>query len=134
MRTEVDVDSTEFYSCSKKTIELKIKVPGDIELGLWNVYFKLYIGKTDLNSYYMRSVTFANENIYESTIGANYLGTININSVLTDRKFYQFKIDDINIKRDDCKLYTNNRIIRLDGEQGLYEWTEDLLIKEYNGY
>jgi len=134
MRTEVDVDSTEFYSCSKKTIELKIKIPGDIDLGLWNVYFKLYIGKTDLNSYYMRSVMFANENIYESTIGANYLGTINVNSVLTDRKFYQFKINDINIKKDDCKLYTNNRIIRLDGEQGLYEWTEDLLIKENNGY
>ena len=63
MRTEVDVDSTEFYSCNKKTIELRIKLSGDIDLDLWNVYFKLYIGKTALNSYYMRSVMFANENI-----------------------------------------------------------------------
>ena len=132
MKTKVDIDSTEFYSCSKKTIELKIKIPGDIEIGQWNVFLKLYIGKTDLNTYYMRSVRFANDDIYESTLGANYLGNINIIPVSLDRTFYQFNSNDINLKKEDCKLYTNNKIIKLDGEKGLFEWTEDLLLKEEN--
>ena len=94
LKTELDVDSTEFYSCGKKEIELKIKIPGEINTGLWNIFFKLYVGNTDLNTYYMRSVQFANDDIYESSLGANYLGNINIisssnDSVIADGSFYQ---------------------------------------------
>ena len=135
MKTEVEVDSTELYSCSKKTIELKIKIPGEIETGIWNVFFKLYIGKTDSKTYYMRSVRFANKDIYDPSLGANFLGNINIvkspdKTISADKTFYQFSSSS---KKENFQLYTNKGIIRVDGEEGIYEWSEDFLLKESNG-
>lgn len=134
MKTELDIDSTEFYSCSKKEIELKIKIPGEINTGLWNIFFKLYVGNTDLNTYYMRSVQFANDDIYESSLGANYLGNINIisssnDSVIADGSFYQVNSNKENNK-EYYKLYNINKIIKVNGLKSLYEWTDDLLVAE----
>ena len=133
MSTELDVDVTEFYSCKKKAIELIMKIPGDIETGQWNIFFKIYIGKTDLDTFYMRSIQFANKDIYESNLGANYIGKIKIiklrdKSVLNDRTFFQYNSKKENMTKSDYKLYNINKIIKLDGLKSLYEWTEDLLI------
>ena len=135
IRTELDTDATEFYSCTTKKIKLIIKIPGSINIGLWNIYFKLYVGKTDLNTYYMRSVRFANNDIFESNLGANYLGSINIisnsdESILTDRTFYQVNSINNLIHKNEFKLYNINKIIKLNGFKSLYEWTEDLLLVE----
>ena len=135
MRTELDTDATEFYSCTTKKIKLIIKIPGSMNIGLWNIYFKLYVGKTDLNTYYMRSVRFANNDIFESNLGANYLGSINIisnsdESILTDRTFYQVNSINNLIHKNEFKLYNINKIIKLNGFKSLYEWTEDLLLVE----
>ena len=137
MRTELDLDATEFYSCTKKTIELEIKIPGEINTGIWNIFLKIYIGKTDLNTYYMRSIQFANDNIYESNLGANYLGSIKVVSsddenALTNRKFYQVNSKDKNLTKKDYKLYNINKIIKVDGKKSSYEWTKDLLLAENN--
>ena len=135
MRTELDTDATEFYSCTTKKIKLIIKIPGSMNIGLWNIYFKLYVGKTDLNTYYMRSVRFANNDIFESNLGSNYLGSINIisnsdESILTDRTFYQVNSINSIMHKNEFKLYNINKIIKLNGFKSLYEWTEDLLLVE----
>ena len=136
MRTELDIDATEFYSCSEKTIELKIKIPGEINTGIWNIFLKIYVGKTDLNTYYMRSIKFANNDIYESNLGANYLGSIKVvesndEETVTNKQFYQS--NSKNKIKSDYKLYNISKKIKLDGFKSLYEWTDDLLLAQKDG-
>ena len=135
MTTKLDVDPTEFYSCNKKNINLKIKIPGEIEEGLWNIFLKLYIGNNDLNNYDMRSVKFANDGIYESSLGANFIGEIKVilsrnESIAIDRTFYQFNSNDDNILKKEFKLYNINKIIKINGLKSEFEWAEDLLLME----
>ena len=110
-----------------------MKLPGDIEIGQWNIFFKIYIGKTDLDTYYMRSIKFANKDIYEPNLGANYIGNIKITqlkdkSVLNERAFFHYNSKKEIVNKREYKLYNINKIIKLDGLKSLYEWTEDLLI------
>ena len=138
MTTQLDIDSTEFYSCTKKTIKLEIKLPGEINTGIWNIFLKIYIGKTDLDNYYMRSIKFANNDIYESSLGANYLGSIKVASsndekTVTNKQFYQSNSKDTNLIKTDYKLYNISKKIKLDGLKSSYEWTEDLLLTEKDG-
>ena len=135
MRTPLDVDVNEFFSCTKKEINLKIKIPGQIDIGLLNIFFKIYIGNTDIKTYYMRSVQFSNNDIYESNLGANYLGNINVissskSSIATEIYFYQDNSKNNNKLKNEYKLYNLKNIIKIDGLKSDYEWTEDLLIAE----
>ena len=94
---------------------------------------ELDVDATEFYSCYMRSIQFANNGIYESNLGANYIGKIEITklkdkTVLNDRTFFQYNSKKDNMTKSDYKLYNINKIIKLDGLKSLYEWTEDLLI------
>ena len=132
MKTEIDADPTDWYSCNTTSLFIKLKIPGEIEIGTWNVYLKLSIGKYTLENYYMRSVKFANNNIWHGSLGANFLGSFNVlsyteKSVLTDYNFYQINTNK-QLQKSDGSLYNIKNVIFIDGEKSNTEWDESFLV------
>lgn len=132
IRTEVDIDSNKWYSCSIADETLKIKLPDSFPEGEWNAYLKLSVGNNTIDQIGMRSVRFANEGVWNGGIGANYLGTFTVSESAshgTDNFIYQVNTD-APVKAD-SRMYTVNGHINLDGEISFpQEWTEDMLIAE----
>ena len=134
MKTEIDADPTEWYSCNTTSLYIKLKIPGEIEIGTWNIYLKLSIGKYTLENYYMRSVKFANKDLWHGSLGANFLGSFDVlsyteKSVLTDYNFYQINTNK-EISKSDGTLYTINKMIFVDGDNSNFEWDESFLVIE----
>ena len=134
MKTEIDIDPTDWYSCNITTLNIKLKIPGQIEVGIWNIYLKLSIGNYNLENYYMRSVKFANNDIWYGSLGANFLGSFNVllyteKLILADYNFYQINTNN-QLSKSDGSLYTIKNKIFVDGEKSDYEWDESLLITE----
>ena len=74
---ESDIDDRTWYSTETAGETLNLKLPGNIEPGNWNVYLRLSVGDVDENNI-QRTVQFANADIYNSSIGANLLGTVTV--------------------------------------------------------
>ena len=55
-----------------------MQIPGGTEPGRWNVYLKLSVGTNDVSQCHMRSVRFANPDIWNAGLGANYIGSIEV--------------------------------------------------------
>ncbi len=73
--TDLDLDITKIKSLSQKEYEVTFFLPQDIEDGNYKVYLKI---TTDKNNYL--PIKFANDNIYDNTLNANYLGDIKISN------------------------------------------------------
>lgn len=103
IRTPVDVDSRYWYSCTKQYVNLEATLPGWIEAGTWNVFFKLSVGDNEVSQTELRSVRFANDPNYSAALGANYIADVYIkpptNPVLETR---------LNFGDGDDTLYTLN--------------------------
>lgn len=78
IRTEVDLDSRSWHSCETVNAALTLQIPGGLEAGAWNVYLKLSVGDNTVSQVAKRSVRFANENVWNDAIGANYLGSFTV--------------------------------------------------------
>ena len=76
---ESDIDCHNWHSCTVSSETLNINLPDNIPEGEWNVYLKLNMGTesdiTDMNS---RSIRFANEGVWNGSLGANYMGSITV--------------------------------------------------------
>lgn len=112
-----------------------MKLPGELDTGKWNAYIRFSVGDNDISQGYMRSVKFANDDIWNAAIGANYLGSFNVTETddaekLTDNSYYQ--LNNVNeTKKSDGEMFTVNNIIILDGTRsGESEWTDSLLCLE----
>lgn len=132
IRTEVDINSNEWYSCTTADEVINVKLPDSLPSGKWNAYLKLSVGSNTVEQVGLRSIRFANENVWNGGIGANYLGSFTVfagSAEGTDNGFYQ--IDDNISENPVSHVYTVNGHINPDGEVSFpQEWTDDMLIAE----
>lgn len=128
MICDTDIDDREWFSTETVSEELNLKLPSDIETGDWNIYLKLTAGKTDAEVA-ERTVQFANNNIYNSSLGANYLGTVTVKEDLNaeNQNFYE-----LGNKVSNGIIYDYNGRIFIDGFIGEREWQDKDLIAESN--
>lgn len=75
---KTNLDPTTWDSKKISEIDFNIPLPKDISLGKWDVYLRISkLGDLKNDNNY-QSISFANENIFDSNLGANYIGSINI--------------------------------------------------------
>ncbi len=119
IKTQVDVDTKKWYSCTTASPEFLLKIPGGLKAGEWNVYFKLSNGNNEFNQMHMRSVRFANNGIWNSALGANYMGSVTVTETSdkaksADGTFYQVNAV-YEIPASDGEMYTVNGMAVTDG-------------------
>ncbi|MCQ2417617.1 MAG: DUF4832 domain-containing protein [Oscillospiraceae bacterium] len=107
MRASVPLDSRTWRSAAVTEQSLQIQIPGELEPGEWNVYLKLSVGDNTVSQMAMRSVQFANPDIWDAGLGANYLGTIQVQN--SDAPKEKVK------KGDSTDFYTLNHLQITDG-------------------
>lgn len=124
--TDSDLDDRAWYSTTISEETLNLKLPGNIESGDWKVYLKLSVGENDITSP-QRTVQFANQDIYNKSIGANYLGTVHVAESQndSDNTFCEEGADP-----SDGTVYTYRDHIVVDGAMSQYEWADSTLVKE----
>ncbi len=119
VRTAVDLDPTEWYSGKTVDCALQLKIPGNLEQGRWNVYFKSYVGKQPMALYSVRSVRFANNDVWNATLGANCLGHFDVTaSDCADNTLGEAG------KETAAHLYNLGGQVIADGKTAAWEWTE----------
>lgn len=138
IKTEVDVNTREWYSCTTSSPEFELKIPGGLETGKWNVYFKLSVGNNTQEEMHLRSVKFANNGTWNSALGANYMGSFNVTasedkSLLSDGTFFQLNAQN-DVGKSDGEMYTINNICAADGFAGTAsERAEEIKYAEKDG-
>lgn len=138
IKTEVDVNTREWYSCTTSSPEFELKIPGGLETGKWNVYFKLSVGNNTQEEMHLRSVKFANNGTWNSALGANYMGSFNVTasedkSLLSDGTFCQLNAQN-DVGKSDGEMYTINNICAADGFAGTAsERAEEIKYAEKDG-
>lgn len=85
IRTDIPLDSSKWYSCTKKEETVSVQIPGGLEPGEWKAYLKLSVGDNPVHQMHLRSVQFANEGIWNPGLGANYIGKVQVK--ITDDPF-----------------------------------------------
>lgn len=131
VKTEVDMDTAKWYSCTTSESDLELKLPGGLEAGNWNVYLKLSVGNNTMEQMGLRSVRFANQGIWNASTGSNYLGTFAVTEnddikEQTDSTFYQCNTDTPPTVSDG-KMYTVNGLVSTNTMADAY------LVKESEG-
>lgn len=126
---DADVNDKNWETQKTTADSLDLKLPGDIEEGNWNVYLRLSVGKSDVLTANQRTVAFANEDVYNSSLGANYLGTVSVKNtddkkLLSDNTFSEKGGATVS----DGTIYTCNGIKKTDGTISKNEWAEDELV------
>lgn len=133
VKTEVDIDTREWRSCTTSDEELELKIPGGLEPGDWNVYLRFSVGNDGVKDGHMRSVHFANNGIWNPSLGANLMGSFKVtksNSIpnLTNTKLVQTNAENA-VAASEGDMYTINNMTILDGvRSGEAEWTDSLLL------
>lgn len=129
IETSVNINPMEWYSCTTNTESLSLKIPASLDVGSWNVYLKISVGNQELSNSYMRSVRFANSDVWNTSLGANYLGSFEViqsESISIDNTFYQENIENPVVNNAQPLTY-NGKII-LDGMLSSdCEWEESSL-------
>lgn len=75
---KTNLDPTTWESNKVSEVDFNISLPKDISLGKWDVYLRISkFGDLENDNNY-QSISFANENIFDEYLGANYIGSINI--------------------------------------------------------
>ena len=123
-----NINPNNWDSCSVTDIAETVKLPDSLQVGDWNVYLKVSLGENDLSQISLRSVQFANEDVYNSILGANYLGTFTVTdseSHGTDNKIYTSS------GGNDVNVYSFAGQTTVDGRNSsAYEWSEDMKLAE----
>ncbi|MCM1133840.1 MAG: DUF4832 domain-containing protein [Ruminococcus flavefaciens] len=116
-----DIDCHNWDSCTVSSETLNINIPDNIEPGDWNVYLKLNMGtEADIKNMTNRSIRFANENIWNGSLGANYMGSITVE-------------ESAEKGTDNADLYSVSKDILIDGViSSPYEWA-DVIPAEKDG-
>ncbi|MCM1507683.1 MAG: DUF4832 domain-containing protein [Ruminococcus flavefaciens] len=134
IRTPIDVNPNEWYSCTSNGEIVSLKLPDSIPTGDWNAYLKISMGDNTVDQLNLRSVQFANEDIWDASLGANYIGSFTVEENDTkgsDNAFYQTGTQP---DENSGRMYTINGHTTADGLiTSPYEWTDDMLIAENGG-
>lgn len=131
--TDVDIDSRQWRSCTTSEENLELKIPGGLEIGKWNVYLRFSVANEGVRDGYKRSVRFANNGTWNSSLGANRLGSVNVTesgetSKIIDNTFYQSNAETA---VSNGNMYTVNNMIIMDGVRSSdSEWTDSIKAAE----
>ena len=130
--TEVGLDPTKWYSGNTDTVELNLKLPAMLDEGEWKVYFKSSTGVDWLSEYGFRSIRFASEDVWHGTLGANYLGYVEITpsqEAQTDNTF-----GEVGKTNSIAHIYSFGGRVIVDGVASDGEWTEQDIIARNEQY
>ncbi len=128
---EADTDCHQWYSCTTTDNSLNIKLPDNLPAGDWNIMLKLNMGTPlSLTNMTGRSIRFANKDVWDSSIGANYLGTVTVTE--SDKKGTD---NSITVNGDSnntpVQYYSLNGRTVIDGLiSSPGEWREDMVVAE----
>lgn len=130
--TEVKIDPTTWYSGKTTNINLNLHLPGFLDVGKWNIYLKSSISNLGLNNYNIRSIRFANNDVWNENLGANYIGCVNVvkNKLnkITDNTFYEKGNSPT-----EARLVSLGNGVTIDGKNSYdKEWTEANIIATNN--
>lgn len=128
---QVDMDSREWASCTISEEHLTAKLPGFLEPGNWNVYLRLSVGNQDVPDANLRTVQFTNKDIWNSSLGANKMGTIHVTETdnIAQKTDHSFTVNGAG--EGNACLYTVNDVVILDGNRSSdSEWTTESLVAE----
>ena len=143
---EVDLDPTKWYSGERVENKLHLKIPAFLEKGKWNIYFKSSIGNDGLEQFNMRSIRFANKNVWSEIYGANLLGSFEVTAAKgkakTQNSFYEVGTESAGgangaegASTAQAHLYNLSAKVTVDGKLSTpYEWNEADVVAEENGH
>ncbi|MBR5722959.1 MAG: DUF4832 domain-containing protein [Oscillospiraceae bacterium] len=110
IRTPVELDSRQWRSCTVTDEQISVQLPGGLAPGNWKAYLKLSVGDNTTEQTHLRSVRFANDGIWNTALGANYIGTVSITE--TDNPAL---LTQTNFGTGDGTVYTVNGLRITDG-------------------
>ncbi len=128
---EADTDCRQWQSCTTTDNTLNIKLPDNIPAGDWNIMLKLSMG-TPLSITNMtgRSIRFTNKDVWDSSIGANYLGTVTVTESEKNGTDNSITVNKIR-NNSPVQYYSLNGRTVIDGIiSSPNEWTEDMVVAE----
>ncbi|MCM1530084.1 MAG: DUF4832 domain-containing protein [Alistipes sp.] len=125
---EVDTDCRDWRSCTKTDESISFKLPDSLPAGEWNVYLKLSMGTpADIKSMSSRSIRFANNGVWDSSIGANFLGSVTVSESEKKGTDNSLGLGD----KTPAAFYSVSDKTVVDGLMSSpFEWTEDMVISE----
>lgn len=126
-----DIDCRQWLSCTETENTLNITLPDCLPAGNWNIYLKLSMGTPiDILNMNSRSIRFANDDVWNPSLGANRLGTVNVienSNNGTNNTLKTLKNAD-NIP---SQFYSADGKTVVDGLlSSPSEWTEDMIVGE----
>ena len=126
-----DTNCREWLSCTTSENSLDFKIPDNLPTGEWNVYLKLSMGTPlSVTSMSGRSIRFANEGVWDSSMGANYIGSFNVTEAETNGTDNSLRILSSSDKTP-AQFYSASEKTVVDGIiSSPYEWTDDMIIGE----
>lgn len=127
----VNIDPSKWYTGETDDISLSIKLPSYLESGKWNVYLRMSAGNRCEEESSLRTVTFANKDIKNDVLGANYLGSFDISENEDQNSDQSFCLISENGERSfsDQIMYSVKGMHITDGIlSDKYEWTDDMCI------
>ncbi|MCM1290094.1 MAG: DUF4832 domain-containing protein [Corallococcus sp.] len=131
VRCDVDVDPTVWYSGKTVTETIKIKIPAFLQEGKWNVYFKSSVGNRNMSQFAMRSVRFANNDVFDESLGANYLGNFTVTKSDNADKATDNTISQEGLLPRFAQLYNMGQKVQIDGlVSGGSEWRQSDVVAE----
>jgi len=126
MKTPVDITPVNWRSCTVADETVTAKLPDSLPEGNWNAYLKISQGENKINQMHMRSVRFANKDIWHSSLGANYLGTFTV----TESASKGTENSLVSGENSSDKMYRTGGQISVDGISTPDEWSEEKMISE----
>lgn len=130
---EVDLDPTKWYSGTSVDNKLNLKLPAFLEAGEWKVYFKSSIGVYGFSDYGYRSIRFASKDVWQGSLGANYLGYVEVTSSDNADKLCDNTFGEAGSELKAAHLYSLGGQVAADGQVSDGEWTENDVIAESEG-
>lgn len=132
IKTEVELDPTKWFSGASIEKSLKIKLPAFLETGEWRVYLKSSIGVGGLADYSFRSVRFANNDVWNDKLGANYLGFVEIKA--SDENITDNVFGEVGKTAQFANLFNLFGRVAVDGVISDGEWKEEDKIASDGNY
>ena len=123
--TDAGLDSRTWRSCTVSDMCIPVKLPGSIEEGDWNVYLRLSVGDQDIPDGNLRCVEFANDGVWNASLGANLLGSIHVDATKDQTLRYDQHFKANGIDTGNAQLWQFAGIKILDGiRSSEMEWMD----------
>ena len=123
-----EVDANKWLSCTTNDLSQTVTIPGGLEPGQWNVYLKLQMGENTVDQHDLRSIRFANEGVWNASLGADLVGSVTVTPSDSTSKYFGVKGGS---GGDNGRVMSVRGQIVADGMiSSETEWTEDMLIGE----